>query len=200
MSLYILISLVSYSSLDPSLSSISSLSGNIQNLGGPFGAYLSDALFSVVGLSAYLLLAIISFAAVKALFFYQSTDRFHKALKITSAIFLISSFATLCEFYYSGDYFPQSSSGGLVGDLIFSNLSNIFGVVGSLIFIVIFFLTSISITFSFSWLSLIDTIGKSTKYFFLEFTSQFVRLAKFIFNSLRLIDISKFKPVNKFRE
>ena len=86
--LYILISLVSYSSLDPSLSSISSLSGNIQNLGGPFGAYLSDALFSVVGLGAYLLLAIISFAAVKALYFYQATDRFHKALKITSAKFL----------------------------------------------------------------------------------------------------------------
>ena len=195
--LYILISLVSYSSLDPSLSSISSLSGNIQNLGGPFGAYLSDALFSVVGLGAYLFLAIISFAAVKSLFFYQPTDRFHKVIKITSAIFLISSFATLCEFYYSGDYFPQSSSGGLVGDLIFSNLSNIFGVVGSLIFIVIFFLASISITFSFSWLSLIDTIGKTAKYFFLEFTSQFIRLVKFIFNSLRLIDISKFKPINK---
>ena len=195
--LYIFISLVSYSSLDPSLSSISSLSGDIQNLGGPFGAYLSDALFSVIGIGAYLFIAIISFAAVKTLFFYHRTDRLHKAIQIASAIFLISSFSALCEFYYSGDYFPQSSSGGLVGNLIFTNLSNIFGVVGSLIFIVIFFLASISLTFSFSWLSVMDILGKSTKYFFQEFFSQFIRLVRFIFNSLRLIDVSKFKPANK---
>ena len=121
----------------------------------------------------------------------------HKAIQITSAIFLISSFSTLCEFYYSGDYFPQSSSGGLVGNLLFTNLSNIFGVVGSLIFIVIFFLASLSLTFSFSWLSVMDALGKSTKYFFQELTSQFIRLVKFIFNSLKLIDVSKFKPADK---
>ncbi len=195
--LYIFISLVSYSSLDPSMSSVSSLSGDIRNLGGPFGAYLSDALFSVIGIGAYLFLTVISFAAVKALFFYQRTDSFHKAIQITSAIFLISSFSALCEFYYSGDYFPQSSSGGLVGNLIFANLSNIFGVVGSLIFIVIFFLASISLTFSFSWLSVMDAFGKGSKYFFQEFSSQLTRLAKFIFNSLRLIDVSKFKPADK---
>ena len=195
--LYIFISLVSYSSLDPSLSSVSSLSGDIVNLGGPFGAYLSDALYSVIGLGAYLFLTIISFAAVKTLFFYQQTDSLHKTIQIISAIFLISSFSTLCEFYYSGDYFPQSSSGGLVGNLLFTNLSNIFGVVGSLIFIVIFFLASVSLTFSFSWLSVMDALGKSTKYFFQEFTSQFIRLVKFIFNFLRLIDVSKFKPADK---
>ena len=195
--LYIFISLVSYSSLDPSLSSVSSLSGDIENLGGPFGAYLSDALYSVIGLGAYLLLTIISFAAVKTLFFYQQTDSLHNAIQITSAIFLISSFSTLCEFYYSGDYFPQSSSGGLVGNLLFTNLSNIFGVVGSLIFIVIFFLASLSLTFSFSWLSVMDALGKSTKYFFQELTSQFISLVKFIFNSLKLIDVSKFKPADK---
>jgi len=195
--LYIFISLISYSSLDPSLSSISSLSGDIQNLGGPFGAYLSDALFSVIGMGAYLFLVIISFASVKTLFFYHRTDRLHKAIQIASAIFLISSFSALCEFYYSGDYFPQSSSGGFIGNLIFFNFSNVFGVVGSLIFIVIFFLASISLTFSFSWLSVIDAIGKGTKYFFQEFSSQFIRLVKFIVNSLRLIDVSKFKPANK---
>ena len=142
--LYIFISLVSYSSLDPSLSSISSLSGSIENLGGPFGAYLSDALFSVIGIGAYLFLLVMSFVAVKQLFFYQPSNNTHKVIKVTSALVLLSSFSALCEFYYSGDYFPQSSSGGLVGALIFTNLSNIFGIVGSLIFIVIFFLVSIS--------------------------------------------------------
>ncbi|MFL2713562.1 MAG: DNA translocase FtsK [Gammaproteobacteria bacterium] len=191
--LYIFISLVSYSSLDPSLSSISSLSGSIENLGGPFGAYLSDALFSVVGIGAYLFLLVMSFVAVKQLFFYQPSNNTHKVIKVTSALVLLSSFSALCEFYYSGDYFPQSSSGGLVGALIFTSLSNIFGIVGSLIFIVIFFLTSISLTFSFSWLSIIDALGNGARYLISEASTQFTRLLKFLLNALKAIDLSKLK-------
>ena len=195
--LYIFISLVSYSSLDPSLSSISSLSGSIENLGGPFGAYLSDALFSVVGIGAYLFLLVMSFVAVKQLFFYQPSNNTHKVIKVTSALVLLSSFSALCEFYYSGDYFPQSSSGGLVGALIFTHLSNIFGIVGSLIFIVIFFLVSISLTFSFSWLSIIDALGNGARYLILEVSAQFTRLLKFLLNALKSIDLSKIKSKDK---
>ena len=195
--LYIFISLVSYSSLDPSLSSISSLSGSIENLGGPFGAYLSDALFSVVGIGAYLFLLVMSFVAVKQLFFYEPSDNTHKVIKVTSALVLLSSFSALCEFYYSGDYFPQSSSGGLVGALIFTSLSNIFGIVGSLIFIVIFFLVSISLTFSFSWLSIIDALGNGARYLILEVSAQFTRLLKFLLNALKSIDLSKIKSKDK---
>ena len=166
-------------------------------MGGPFGAYLSDALFSVAGIGAYLFLLVLSFVAVKQLFFYQPSDKTHKVIKFTSALILLSSFSALCEFYYSGDYFPQSSSGGLVGALIFTNLSNIFGIVGSLIFIVIFFLASISLTFSFSWLSVIDALGNGAKYLILEVSAQFNRLFKFLINALRSIDFSKFKVKNE---
>ncbi|MFL2718747.1 MAG: DNA translocase FtsK [Gammaproteobacteria bacterium] len=191
------ISLVSYSSLDPSLSSVSSLSGSIENLGGPFGAYLSDALFSVVGIGAYLFLLIISFIAVKLLFFYQASDRTHKAIKVTSVIVLLSSFSALCEFYYSGDYFPQSSSGGLIGTLIFTNLSNIFGVVGSLIFIVIFFLISISLTFSFSWLSVMDALGRGAQYLLLEISFRINQLFEFLYQAIKSIDLSKPKSIDE---
>ena len=136
--LYIFVSLVSYSALDPSLSSVSSISASVENLGGPFGAYLSDALFSLAGIGAYLILFILTFEAVRLLFFFIPSDNTNKAIKFFSALFLLSSFSALCEFYFSGDLFPQSSSGGLLGSLVFINLSNIFGVVGSLIFVVIF--------------------------------------------------------------
>ena len=160
--LYIFISLVSYSALDPSLSSVNSTSTSINNLGGPFGAYLSDFLFSLAGIGAYLMLLIVSFVAIRLLFFFQLRETSYKLIKFISAIILVSSFSSLCEYYFVGDLFPQESSGGLVGSIIFSNLSGIFGVVGSLIFIVIFLLASTSLTFSFSWLSVIDTIGKFT--------------------------------------
>jgi len=135
--------------------------------------------------------------AVKLLFFYRASDRTHKVIKVISAIALLSSFSALSEFYYSGDYFPQSSSGGLIGALIFSSLSNIFGVVGSLIFIVIFFLASISLTFSFSWLSVIDALGSGAKYLVFELSAQIKHLFKFMFNTFRSIDLSKFKSKNK---
>ena len=106
---------------------------------------------------------------------------------------LLSSFSALCEFYYSGDYFPQSSSGGIIGVLIFTNLSNIFGVVGSLIFIVIFFLASISLTFSFSWLSVIDGFGNGIKYLLIELSAQLKQLFKFMFNAFKSIDLTKIK-------
>ena len=134
-----------------------------------------------------------SFVAVKQLFFYQPSNNTHKVIKVTSALVLLSSFSALCEFYYSGDYFPQSSSGGLVGALIFTHLSNIFGIVGSLIFIVIFFLASISLTFSFSWLSIIDALGNGARYLISETSTQFTRLLKFLINALKAIDLSKLK-------
>ena len=172
---------------------MSSLSTSIENLGGPFGAYLSDALFSIAGIGAYLFLLVISFVAIKALFFYRPSDRTHKIIKVISAIVLLASFSALSEVYYAGDYFPQSSSGGLIGALIFTNLSNIFGVVGSLIFIVIFFLASISLTFSFSWLSVIDTAGHGAKYLILEFIAQIKNTFRFLLNAMKSIDFSKFK-------
>ena len=140
---------------------------------------------------------VISFIAVKLLFFYRPSDRTHKIIKITSAIFLLGSFSSLSEFYYSGDLFPQSSSGGIVGALIFSNLSNIFGVVGSLIFIVIFFLASISLTFSFSWLFVIDAFGRGAKYLAIAIITQFYNFFRFLINGIRLIDLSKFKSKNQ---
>ena len=191
--LYIFVSLVSYSALDPSLSSVSSLSASVENLGGPFGAYLSDALFSLAGIGAYLILFILTFEAVRLLFFFIPSDNTNKAIKFFSALFLLSSFSALCEFYFSGDLFPQSSSGGLLGSFVFVNLSNIFGVVGSLIFVVIFFLASLSLTFSFSWLFVFDSLGRSLSFLLTELSSQFSKFARIIFQTIRSVDLSKFK-------
>ena len=195
--LYIFVSLVSYSALDPSLSSVSSISASVENLGGPFGAYLSDALFSLAGIGAYLILFILTFEAVRLLFFFIPSDNTNKVIKFFSALFLLSSFSALCEFYFSGDLFPQSSSGGLLGSLVFVNLSNIFGVVGSLIFVVIFFLASLSLTFSFSWLFVVDSLGRSLSFLLTELSSQLSKFARIIFQTIRSIDLSKFKNNKK---
>ena len=145
--------------MDASFSSVNSVSNTVINLGGPFGAYLSDALFSIAGMGAYLILFIVSFVALRLLFFFTPKTTYYKLLKITSAVVLVLSFSSICEYYFSGDLFPQGSAGGVAGDIIFNSLSSVFGVVGSLLFITIFLLVTVSITFSFSWLVIIDGIG-----------------------------------------
>jgi len=145
--------------MDASFSSVNSTSNAVINLGGPFGAYLSDALFSIAGMGAYLILFIVSFVAIRLLFFFTPKTTYYKLLKITSAVVLVLSFSSICEYYFSGDLFPQGSAGGVAGDIIFNSLSSVFGVVGSLLFITIFLLVTVSITFSFSWLVIIDGIG-----------------------------------------
>jgi len=202
--LYVFIALVSYTASDPSLSSVSSYQASVQNLGGPFGAYLSDALLWIFGVGAYLLLAILSFIAVRALFFYRQQSTTYKLIKLVSAIILLASFSSLCEYYFAGDLFPQDSSGGFLGALIFSNLSGIFGVVGSLIFIVIFFLTSLSLSFSFSWLGVIDALGQYAIYSFQRVLDLILSLYHFTSDKLHAVILNakekrkvedKLKPV-----
>ena len=178
--------------MDASFSSVSSMTNTVINLGGPFGAYLSDGLLSAAGMGAYLILFIISFAAIRLLFFYKPKSAYYKFLKIASAVILVSSFASFFEYYFAGDFFPQGSSGGVIGDLIFSTLSNIFGVVGSLLFLTIFLLVTASITFSFSWLTVIDRIG----YFsLLAFNSVYIHLKSnliFLLGKVQTINIKAF--------
>ena len=173
------------------------MSSSVQNLGGPFGAYLSDFLFSITGFGAYLILLILSFVAIRQLFFYQPKQVSYKIIKICSALILTVTFSSLCEYYFSGDLFPQDSSGGIIGVFVFTNLTSVFGIAGSLIFIFIFFFASISITFSFSWLALFDAIGK---YFFIGTSIAFKRVSQFFSYIFSLIASINFKATVKSEE
>mgnify|MGYP000338342513 CR=1 FL=1 len=181
------------------------MSSSVQNLGGPFGAYLSDFLFSITGFGAYLILLILSFVAIRQLFFYQPKQVSYKIIKICSALILTVTFSSLCEYYFSGDLFPQDSSGGIIGAFVFTNLTSVFGIAGSLIFIFIFFFASISITFSFSWLALFDAIGKyfeqqSSAYSYIDFSDHtFTHFCAFI-NSTRGQYRSSKESFNSFFE
>ena len=189
-----MLSLISYSGLDQSLSTSSSTSLPVENLGGPVGAYLSDFLISITGFGAYLILLILSFVAIRQLFFYQPKQVSYKIIKICSALILTVTFSSLCEYYFSGDLFPQDSSGGIIGAFVFTNLTSVFGIAGSLIFIFIFFFASISITFSFSWLGLFNAVGK---YSFIGISIAFKKASQFFSYIVSLITSIDFKATVK---
>jgi S-DNA-T family DNA segregation ATPase FtsK/SpoIIIE len=64
-SIYILLSLLSYSKHDPSWNYSSSDIDHIQNLGGLVGSFLSDALLQVLGVVSYLLASMTLFAGIR---------------------------------------------------------------------------------------------------------------------------------------
>ena len=153
-SLYIFISLVSHNPSDSGFFNKSS-STTIENLGGPLGANISDFLFTLIGLGAYLLLFIGCVWAYQSIFHQDAYSSIVKSLvRFISSLILLLSFCSILEYYFIG------YAGGFIGKEIFFNLSNYIGFIGSLIFFIIFIVPAASLSLNFSWLSLIDHTGR----------------------------------------
>ena len=159
-SIYILISLISYNAAD-SAYFYQTNDPNVLNLGGPAGAVISDVLLSTIGLGSYLLLLFISLWSLESLapkIFNFSSPKF--LFRIIGGLLSLICFTALCEFYIAGQSFPQGSSGGFLGKFIFSNLVLIFGLIGSLLFLLIFLIPSVTLGLNISWPLLFTYAGK----------------------------------------
>ncbi len=153
-SLYIFISLVSYDSSDSGFFSKNS-SEIINNLGGPLGATVSDFLFTLFGYGSYLFLFIGSVWAIQTLFYEDKyPSNIKTAIRFFSSIFLLICFCSVGYFYFLENF------SGFIGKEIFLSISSIFGDIGSLIFLIILIIPTLSLSFNFSWLNFIDQIGK----------------------------------------
>ena len=153
-SLYIFISLVSYDSSDSGFFSKNS-SEIINNLGGPLGATVSDFLFTLFGYGSYLFLLIGSVWAIQTLFYEDKyPSNIKTAIRFFSSIFFLICFCSVGYFYFLENF------SGFIGKEIFLSISSIFGDIGSLIFLIILIIPTLSLSFNFSWLNFIDQIGK----------------------------------------
>ena len=138
---------------------------------------ISDILLSSIGLGSYLLLIFISLWSLESLapkVFKLSSPRF--LFRILGGLLSLVCFTALCEFYIAGQSFPQGSSGGFIGKFIFSNLVLIFGLIGSLLFLIIFLIPSITLGLNISWSLLFSYLGK--------FILQSLSLIKTIFENV----------------
>jgi len=159
-SIYILISLISYNAAD-SAYFYQTNDPNVMNLGGPLGAVVSDILLSTIGLGSYLLLLFISLWSLESLapkIFNLSSPKF--LFRFVGGLLSLICFIALCEFYIAGQPFPQGSSGGFIGKFIFSNLVLVFGLIGTLLFLIIFLIPSITLGLNISWPLLLTYAGK----------------------------------------
>ncbi len=153
-SLYVFISLVSYTEADSGFFNKNSL-GVVENLGGPFGALISDILITIFGFTSYLVLLIGVVWSVQSIFF-DGLDQSRVKVIIRLFSFLVFVACT-CSLF---EYFVSNNAGGYTGYYVFGFISSIFGYVGSLIFLILFLILVTSITFNFSWLNFLDATGK----------------------------------------
>ena len=157
--LYLFISLISFNPADPSLVSFTSSVVDATNLGGPLGANISAVLLTAFGLGSYVLLLIATTESIRALFFEKIFNQ-HLWIRIASDLVLVICSCLLLQIYFDIDALNGISPGGLIGELGFEYISSVIGTVGTLIFIVIFFVSCIALSFNFSWLSVADLTGR----------------------------------------
>jgi S-DNA-T family DNA segregation ATPase FtsK/SpoIIIE len=163
--LLLLVSLISYDPLDPSLNSVSS-NPFVHNLAGKAGAYLSDELFQLIGGSAYLLA--IGGCLIGWRKLLSRPIAFHR-WRIAGFVLLLTSSTALLHLLWTG--LPSLAggpilaghAGGLVGKLTADWLSGYFAPLGAYILVTAAVLLSLIMTTSLSLLTLMDRTGVAVK-------------------------------------
>ena len=151
-SLYIFISLISYNPSDSGFFNKNS-SIDINNLGGPLGASISDFLITLFGYGSFLILLIGCVWSIQSLLLDSESSTNKTLVRLASSIFLLLCFSSIGEFYFMNKF------GGIVGSNILNILSSSLGSIGTLIFLVILVIPATSLSFNFSWINAIDQTG-----------------------------------------
>ena len=180
LSVTLFLSLISYSNDDRSFHVINS-SESVANLLGSAGAYTSDILLAVFGITAFLLpllLAIKSFQLFMSPSqkVYGSMDILVIWLRVIGFILLLVSATTLVNIHY-GDFksdYP-SGLGGYIGVFLGEHVVSVFGYIGGTILLIFIFMFGLTVFADISWVNLIKFIANSLVSLSLNLKSRFAR-------------------------
>lgn len=164
-SVYLFISLISYSPTDPSWSYRTDET-LVQNSGGQVGAWFADVFLLLFGYLVYLFPVMIGFCAYLLLRKRLLPSSVDRQMFITrTGGFLLTllagcGLASLHFFDYSVEM--PNSVGGVVGDAIGFGLASIFNFMGATLFLLALFLTGLTLFTGISWLKFMDFLGAQT--------------------------------------
>jgi S-DNA-T family DNA segregation ATPase FtsK/SpoIIIE len=179
---FLLLSLLSYSTVDPGWRQAQSDLA-ISNYGGRIGAFIADLLFSLFGHMAYLL------AVIPIL---RGTQRFRGrdikygwagwAWRFTGVMLVVVSGSVLTHLY-DGMVGLPGGNGGVIGQTLAGPLATYLGLAGATIILAVFFLFGLTVCGDIAWLATLDLIGEKT-----------LSLLKWIKLNLGLVQLSRDKP------
>ncbi|SAK47637.1 cell division protein [Caballeronia calidae] len=169
--LFLVMALLSYSRKDPSWTHAVSVD-HIANWAGRVGAYTSDILLLIFGLSSYWLIVLLArriVANYRRL--VQQTaqppvadedapkDRTWLAEAFAFVLVLLASDGIEALRMWSLKVQLPRAPGGVVGDVIARHVSHALGFTGATLFLLIALAIGLSIYFRFSWLSVCEKVG-----------------------------------------
>lgn len=159
---YAMVALLSFNAADPSWSQ-TSWQGPVQNAAGSLGAWISDALFFLFGLYAYLMP--LAFVAFFWFVFWrprdlQEIDFFTIGLRLIGGLLLLIGLCGLASVNFDDLY--HFSSGGLVGNIVERSISELFGLLGSTLILISFVAIGFTLLTGISWLTIVDLLGAMT--------------------------------------
>lgn len=163
-SLYALLSLLSYQSTDPGWSHSGGSTSQIANWGGRFGANFSDMLLHGFGYISFLVPIMILVLGVRFYMNRHDTSEpsyFNRVLVAAGFLVTVMGGCGLENLHFN--HFAADMpfvAGGFLGDWLNSSLVGMFGQIGSTMLSVTLFLTGITIFTGLSWFSLMDSIGE----------------------------------------
>lgn len=161
--IYLIIALATYNPLDPSWSHTTQSQDQIFNLGGAFGAYLSDILIYLFGLSSWWFVFLLFYSINLIYKRIEDTENSRRVFWINYlgfAVFLLSSSALEAGHVINLQASYASIQGGLAGSSIDSLLRGIIGYIGSLLLLVISLASGLSLFTGWSWLTISEKIGE----------------------------------------
>jgi S-DNA-T family DNA segregation ATPase FtsK/SpoIIIE len=163
LSIYALLSLLTYNSNDPGWSHSGGLSSDVSNLGGQFGANFSDMLLHGFGYMSFLVPIMILVLGVN--FFRDRHDTsepsyFKRVLIAAGFLITVMGGSGIENLHFN--HWAESKhfiAGGYLGGWLNAGLVELFGQIGTTMLMVVLFLTGITIFSGLSWFSLMDSIG-----------------------------------------
>jgi S-DNA-T family DNA segregation ATPase FtsK/SpoIIIE len=161
----IFLCLVSFNENDPSL--ITESSFKTQNWIGVVGANVAAILFSIIGLTAYLIPVLMGLIAWRI---FRSASLYAPVGRIIGYVLFVLSFSSLLFLVFSSGF-----RGGMLGALIAGGLLALIGKIGAMILLITLFLASILLITNLSYIAALGGFQMAFDNFKIHFDGWFSR-------------------------
>ncbi|EOD79218.1 Cell division protein FtsK [Grimontia indica] len=159
---FILVSLLSYDSSDPSWSQ-TAWDGPVQNAAGNAGAWVADTLFFTLGTLAYplpFLLLLGGWVFFRRRGESEPLNYTILATRILGVVLLLLTSCGLADLNFDDFWF--FSSGGVVGDVLTELSMPLFNLLGTTLVFMFVWAAGFTLFTGISWLTIVDTLGEKT--------------------------------------
>ena len=158
--IFLLLALLTYHPADPGWSQ-TAWGGKVHNAAGSAGAWIADLTFFVFGIFAYLVPLVMVFLGWSIFwrpYRLLEVDYLALGLRILGFLVLFLSMSALGSMNFTDIH--NFSSGGLIGDMIYTSIQPVLGDLGSTLVLLCCIATGITLFTGWSWLMIVEKMGE----------------------------------------